>query len=259
MTDGVLQPSSKRRKNGVSPREYERLRQVAYGSQTVKDIIKDDGASDHDPWAVKRPEEEEQDPKFSYLERTKPIRAPVTLKEAPVSLLAGSRDVPAVAAPKPGTSYNPVFQEWDALLIAEGQREVEAERKRRREAELEQERLDRIAAAETERDVEIQTEDESAWEGFESDYEGAEWLKKRRPERKTPAERNKVLRRKEAERRAKWEKKMKEREKQQRQIGEIARLMKNEAKARSLVKVDLEKPGEVDDRVLRRRRFGKDA
>ena len=259
MTDGVLEPGSKRRKKGVSPREYERLREVAYGSQTVKDIIKDDGVPDHDPWAVKRPVEEEQNPKFSYLERTKPIRAPVTLKEAPVSLLAGSRDVPAVAAPKPGTSYNPVFQEWDALLIAEGQREVEAERKRRREAELEQERLDRIAAAETERDVEIQTEDESAWEGFESDYEGAEWLKKRRPERKTPAERNKVKRRKEAERRAKWEKKMKEREKQQRQIGEIARQMKNEAKARLLVKVELEKPGEVDDQALRRRRFGKDS
>lgn len=208
---------------------------------------------------MKRPEEQKQDPKFSYLDKTKPIRAPATLKEAPVSLIAGSCDVPAVAAPKPGTSYNPVFQEWNALLKAQGQREVEAEKKRRREAGLEQERLDRIAAAETERDADIQTEDESAWEGFESEYEGAEWLKKRRPERKTPAERNKVKRRKEAERREKWEKKMKEREKQHRQIGEIARQMKKEAKARTLVKAELEKPGEVDEQVLRRRRFGKDA
>lgn len=260
VTDGVLEPSSKRRKNGVSPREYERLREVAYGSQTVKNIIKTDGAPDHDPWAVKRPEEEEQDPKLSYLDKTKPIRAPATLKEAPVSLVAGSRVVPAVAAPKPGTSYNPVFQEWDAVLVAEGQREVEAEKKRSREAELEQERLDRIAAAEgTERDADVQTEDESAWEGFESDYEGAEWLKKRRPERKTPAERNKVKRRKEAERREKWEKKMKEREKQQRQIGEIAKQMKIEAKASAMVKAEPEKPEEVNDRVLRRRKFGKDA
>ena len=208
---------------------------------------------------MKRPEEQQQDPKFSYLDKSKPIRTPATLKEAPVSLLAGSCNVPAVAAPKPGTSYNPVFQEWDALLIAEGQREIEAEKKRRREAGLEQERLDRIAAAEIERDADIQTEDESAWEGFESEYEGAEWLKKRRPERKTPAERNKVKRRKEAERREKWEKKMKEREKQQRQIGEIARQMKTEAKARTLVKDELEKPGEMDEQVLRRRRFGKDA
>lgn len=143
--------------------------------------------------------------------------------------------------------------------MAEGQKEVEAEKKRRREAELEQGRLDRIAAAENERDADIQTEDESAWEGFESDYEGAEWLKKRRPERKTPAERNKVKRRKEAERLEKWEKQRKEREKQQRQIGEIARQMKTEAKARALAKAELEKLGGVNGRILRRKRFGKDA
>ena len=221
----------------------------------MKDIIKNDDAPDHDPWATKQADEE---PRFSYLEKTKPIRAPATLKEAPVSLLAGSRNVPAVAPPNPGTSYNPVFQEWDALLVAEGQKEVEAEKKRRREADLVQERLDRVAAAEAERDTDLQTEDESAWEGFESDLEGAEWLKKRRPERKTPAERNRVKRRKEAERRETWEKKLKEGEKQQRQIGEIARQMRTEAKARSLVKAKLEKP-ELGDRVLRRRRFGKAA
>lgn len=208
---------------------------------------------------MERQEDEGQDPKFSYIDKTKPFKAPATLKEAPVSLIAGSPNVPAVAAPRPGTSYNPVFQEWDALLTAEGQREVEAEKKRRREAELEQERLDRIAAAETVRDADVQTEDESAWEGFESDYEGVEWLKKRRPERKTPAQRNKVKRRKEVERSEKWEKKLKEREKQQRQIGNIARQMEKEAKARASVKAELEEPEEVDDRVLRRRKFGKDA
>ena len=207
---------------------------------------------------MKRLEEEGQDPRFSYLDKTKPIKAPATLKEAPVSLIAGSSNVPAVAAPKPGTSYNPIFQEWDALLTAEGQKEIEAEKKRRKEAELEQERLDRIAAAEIERDADLQTEDESAWEGFESDYEGAEWLNKRRPERKTPAERNKVRRRKEAERREKWEKKQKEREKQQRQIGEIARQMRNEDRHQVLVNVGLDRPQEVDERVLRRRKFGKD-
>ena len=225
----------------------------------MKDIIKTDGIPDHDPWALQRPEVEKQDPRFSYLEKTRPIKAPATMKEAPISLLAGTTNVPAVAAPKPGTSYNPTFQEWDALLTAEGQSEIEAERKRRREADLEQERLDSIVSAEVERDADVQTEDESAWEGFESDYEGTEWLRKRRPERKTPAERNKVKRRKEVERREKWEKKMKEIEKQQRQIGEIARQMKQEAKARALVKAELDKPKEMDDRVLRRRKLGKDA
>ena len=259
MTDGVLQPSNKRRNNGVKHTEYERLRELAFGSHSVNDIIKNDGTPDHDPWALKRTEEKKQKPTFSFLEKKKPVKAPATLKEAPVSLMAGLDNVPAVVAPKPGTSYNPAFQDWDALLVAEGQKEVEAEKKRRREAELEQERLDRIAATETEQDVDIQTEDESAWEGFESDYEGGEWLKKRRPERKTPAERNKVKRRKEAERRGKWENKMRETEKQQRQIGEIARQMKNEAKGRALVEAKPEKPKEVDDQRLRRRRFGKDA
>lgn len=207
---------------------------------------------------MKRPEEDEQDPKYSYLDTTKPVKAPATLKKAPVSLVAGLRDVPAVVAPKPGTSYNPTFQDWDALLVAEGQKEVEAEKKRRIEADIEQERLDRIAGAENERDADIQTEDESAWEGFKSDYEGAECSKKRTPKRKTLAERNKLKRRKEAEKREKWEKKSKEREKQQRQIGEIARQMKKEAKAIALVKAELEKP-EVNDQVLRRRKFGKDA
>ena len=224
----------------------------------MKDIIKSDDIPDHDPWAVKQTDEEKES-QFSYLEKRKPIKAPVTLKEAPVSLIAGSCNVPAVPAPKPGTSYNPAFHDWDALLVAEGQRKIEAEKKRRREAELEQGIIDRRVAAETERDTDIQTEDESAWEGFESDYDGAEWLKKRRPERKTPAERNKVKRRKELEKREKWEKKMMEREKQQRQIGEIARQMKSEKRAKALVDAELEKPKEVDYQVLRRRKFGKDA
>ncbi|KAL2050214.1 hypothetical protein ABVK25_009575 [Lepraria finkii] len=260
VTDGVIVPSSKRRKtNGVNPREYGRLREVAYGSKSVKDVIKTDDAPEYDPWAV-NPEEE--DPKVSYLEKKKPIRAPSTLKEAPISLAAGKGAVPAVPAPKPGTSYNPVFYDWDALLTAEGEKEVEAEKKRLRETTLEQERLARIAAAEKERDNDIQTEDESAWEGFESDYEAAEWLKKRRPERKTPSERNKIKRRKETERREKWEKKEKERERQQKQIGEIIKKAKEMQKTKALVKVRGEEEGveqqEVDERVLRRRKLGKD-
>ena len=258
MTDDLLQPSSKKRKNDVSPTDYDRLRGVAYGSQTVKDIIKSDDTPDHDPWAVNQTEEEKES-QFSYLEKRKPIKAPVTLKEAPICLIAGSRNVPAVPAPKPGTSYNPAFQDWEALLVAEGQREIEAEKKRRREAELEQGIIDRRVAAETERDTDVQTEDESAWEGFESDYDGAEWSTKRRPQRKTPAERNRVKRRKEVEKREKWEKKMMEREKQQRQIGEIARQVKSEMKAKALVKAELEDPEEIAYQVLRRRRLGNDA
>lgn len=260
----MIEPSNKKRKtNGVSPREYERLRQVAYGRQSVKDVIKSDDAPNYDPWATTKPEDEVQDPRFSYLEKRKPIQAPMTLKEAPISLAAGKGSVPALPEPKPGTSYNPVAQDWEALLASEGQKEVVAEKKRLREAEIEKERLDRIAAAEHEREHDdIQTEDESAWGGFESDYSGAEWLKKKRPERKTPTERNKFKRRKEAERREKWEKKEKERGKQLKQIGEIIKRAKDEAKAKALVTAkgdSSEDDEEVDDRVLRRRRLGKDA
>jgi len=265
VTDGVIEPSSKKRKsNGVSPREYERLKAVAYGGQSVQDVIKPDDAPDYDPWAMTKPEEEVQDPRFSYLEKKKPIRAPPTIREAPISLAAVKGEVPAIPAPRPGISYNPVFQDWDALIVAEGEKEVEAEKKRLRESEIEQARLERIAAAEHERERDdIQTEDESAWEGFESDYSGAEWLKKKRPERKTPAERNKIKRRKEVERKEKWGKKHKERERQQKQIGEIIKKAKEEVKmkAQAMVKAGEGMDGEnaeVDERSLRRRKFGKD-
>lgn len=242
----------------MSHKEYQRLRRIAYGGETVsKDIIKTDAAPDHDPWDLVIAETE-QDSTFSYLDKPKPIRAPRTLKQAPISLVAGTDAFPAVAKPKAGTSYNPVFQDWDRLLTEEGEKEVEAERKKRREAELDADRLNRIAAAQEERD-DIQTEDESAWEGFESEYEGAEWLKKRRPERKTPAERNKAKRRKDAERRSKWDLQMKKRAQQAQRIKEIARTVDAEAKAREVANSKGRVPdsGEADDRILRRRKLGK--
>ncbi|MCJ1469453.1 hypothetical protein MMC07_008086 [Pseudocyphellaria aurata] len=259
VTNGIIEPSSKRRKaGGVSHKEYERLRKIAYGGEMVsKGVINTDAAPEYDPWGLVSAEIE-QDPKFSYLEKPKPIRAPRTLTQAPISLVAGTDAFPAVAKPKAGTSYNPVFEDWDRLLTEEGEKEVEAEQKRRRAAQLEAERLDRITAVQDERD-DIQTEDESAWEGFESEYEGAEWLKKRRPERKTPAERNKVKRRKDAERRSKKDLEMKKRAQQAQRINEIAKTVSAEAKARAIAKSQGEVPAleDPDDRVLRRRKFGK--
>ena len=246
----------------MSPQEYARLRVVAYGNQSVKDVIKTDDAPERDLWAAPEPDNEIQDPRFSYLEKSKPIRAPPTITQAPVSLAAGRGSIPAVPEPRPATSYNPDFHEWDAVVATEGQKAVEAERRRLQEAALEQQRLERIAAAENEqeRDHDVQTEEESAWEGFESDYEGADWLKKKRPERKTPAERNRVKRRKEMERQEKVEKKEKERQKQSKQMGDIISKSRQEAKAKALVRAEVtEEPVEkADDRVLRRRNFGKD-
>ena len=188
--------------------------------------------------------------------------APRTLKEAPISLIKGAKAIPGVVKPKAGMSYNPVFRDWDQLLMEEGQKEVRAEQRRMVEAEAEQERLARIAAAQEER-YDIQTEDESAWEGFESEYEGEEWLAKRRPDRKTPVERNKVKKRKEAERQAKWEAQMKKRAKQAQQINAIATQVAEQDAARLAKRVQLSKEEwsleDVDDTRLRRKKLGKTA
>ena len=257
VTDGLVESSRKRRRgNGVSHKEYERLKDIAYGGETVpKDIIKTDGTPAYDPWEVVV---DQQDPRFSYLEKPKRVKAPRTMKEAPISLVAGARPEPAVKKPYAGISYNPSFQDWDQLLTEEGAKEVEAEKKRLMEAEEERERLEKIAAAQDERD-DIQTEDESAWEGFESEYEGEEWLTKRRPERKTPAERNKAKRRKEAERQAKWDAQMKKRAQQALQIKSIAQQVeaREGAKAAAQVQAEGSASEDVDDRVLRRRKLGK--
>jgi len=260
VTDGLIEPGSKRRKGGVSHKELQRLKNIAYGGEMVpKDVVATADDPDYDPWAATLEVADNQDPSFSFLEPPKAIKAPRTLKEPPISLVADGKDVPAVKKPKPGISYNPVFQDWDHLLTEEGEKEVQAERKRLREAEEERQRLEKIAAAQEDEDTYAQTEDESAWEGFESEYEGEEWLTKRRPERKTPAQRNKAIRRKEAERQARWQAQMKRRAQQAEQIKAIAKAVEARDKARSQVSVraENETDSDVDDRKLRRRKFGK--
>ncbi|KAL9022807.1 MAG: hypothetical protein Q9185_000070 [Variospora sp. 1 TL-2023] len=274
VTDGLIEPSSKRRRsNGVSFREHERLKKLAYGGESVrKDVVETNEVPFHDPWAPLQSDASERDPQYSYLDPPKSIKPPPTLQKAPISLLASTASLPAVPKPKAGISYNPVYQDWDALLTSAGTAEVAAERKRLADAAAEQEKQAFIAAAQNEReDNDYKTEDESAWEGFETENEVAEWLKKKRPERKTPTERSKVRRRKEAERQAKWEAQMKKREKQARQIGNIAKDVEKEAKAKaSSTAVNIAKSGNdddssgddgdregiVDDSILRRRKLG---
>ncbi|KAI4146981.1 MAG: hypothetical protein LQ341_001924 [Variospora aurantia] len=274
VTDSLIEPSSKRRRsNGVSFREHERLKKLAYGGESVrKDVVESNEVPSHDPWAPPHSDSSKRDPQYSYLDPPKSIKPPSTLQKAPISLLASTASLPAVPKPKAGISYNPVYQDWDALLTSAGTAEVAAERKRLADAAAEQEKQAFIAAAQNEReDNDYKTEDESAWEGFETENEVAEWLKKKRPERKTPTERNKVKRRKEAERQAKWEAQMKKREKQARQIGNIAKDVEKEAKAKaSSTAVIVAKSGDdddddsgddvdregIDDSILRRRKLG---
>lgn len=257
VTDGVLDQSTKKRKvNGVSHAEYEKLKQRAFGGETVeKDIIKTDAIVSHDPWAETRVE---KDARFTFLPEKKQIKAPKTVKEAPISLLASGKAMPAVAKPKGALSYNPMYQDWDETLEAEGAKEVEAEKKRIEENKLEEERMAKIVAAQNERD-DLLTEDESAWEGIESEYDGAEWIKKKRPERKTPAERNKIKRRQEATRLAKHGAAMKKKGEQAKRIEELARELQLTDVDKGLVEKEEKESSDedYDDRLLRRRRLGK--
>lgn len=261
VTDGVIEPSQKRHKvDGVSHIVYERLKRIAHGSENASDaVIKAKDAPDHDPWAS-TDDDATQDLKFSYLQKPKPVRAPPTLKEAPISLVVGTDAFPAVPRPKAGMSYNPVFQDWSDLITQEGEKEVEAEKNRLRELEREKAEQDRIAAAASDEEAVFLTEDESAWEGFDSGHEGMKWLKKRRPERKTPTERNKIKRRKVAERQAKCNVQLKKRAQQAQAIKTIAQEVEHEAYVKALKVNQVQGlSAETDDRSLRRRKLGKDA
>ena len=242
----------------MSHKEYLRLQNIAHGRGSApNDITNRNEGPKYDPWAPERIEEE-QDPKSKFLAKPQSIRAPKTLKQAPVSLVKHTSAFPAVPKPKADASYNPMFEDYDKALVGEGMKEIEAERRRLQEMELEKERLVRIEQAQKE-EVDLQTEDESIWEGIESEFETEEWLKRRRPERKTPAERNKMKRRKEAERHAKWDAQMKRKAQQTQKIKEIAKEVSINEGRYAVISTNvgeslLEHSGDV---VLRRKKLGK--
>lgn len=259
VTDGIVEPNSKRQKsNGVSRKEYQRLQNIAYGGGSAPNkIINRNEDPNHDLWA---PEcnEDEQDARSNFLAKPKSVRAPKTLKQAPISLVKHASAYPAVPKPKADASYNPMFEDYDKALVGEGVKEVDAERRRLQEAELENERFHRIEQAQKE-EVDLQTEDESVWEGIESDFEAGEWLKRRRPERKTPAERNKIKRRKAIERQVKKDAQVKRKAQQAQKIKEIAKeVSSNEGRTAVIsTNVDESLPEYSGEVVLRRKRLGK--
>lgn len=257
ITDGVIEPKTKRHKSDyVSRKEWLRLKQVA---REGNPDAKKEGDDLYDPWADAEETTTYDDPKFDFLKKPKAKVAPPTIKKAPISLAANGKPVPAVKNPDAGTSYNPSFEEWDRLLTEQGKLAVEAEKKRLEDEGRWQERQRLKAEAEAQNDNgELRSDDESAWEGFESEYEKPEWLNKKRPERKTQAQRNKIKRRKEAERKAKWEEQMKKRQQQAEHVTTIAEKVKEEEEERR--KQPEQGDGssdEGDDTKLRRRPLGK--
>jgi nucleolar protein 53 len=242
-----LDTEGKRKKAKVSGKEYDRLRAIAYGGEQVnKDVVQTGHDAEYDPWAV---QETKRDPKFSFLEEKKAKREPVTLKHAPVSQAKSGKAIPAVRKPAGGKSYNPKFEDWQNELMRESDKAVEAERMER-------------AAAETESDSGEESVWESEWEGFSENEDDK--LKTKRPERKSLSQRNKIKRRKEAERLARHESKMKAKEQQVQEIKKLAKSVEAKEKARAAVRealenktLDVVSDDDGDEEELKRRQFRK--
>jgi len=223
----------KRKRTKISGKEYDRLRQIAYGGDQVqKNVVQTSGA-EYDPWAV---QQVEKDPRFSFLEAKKPKVEPVTLKHAPISQAKSGKAIPALPKPAGGKSYNPKFEDWQNELMRESDKAVDAEKQRLEDARKEAEIMER-ATAETESDSGEESVWESEWEGFS---ENESKVTAKRPERKTPSQRNKIKRRKEAERKARHDAKMKAKEQQVQEIKKLAKSVEAKEKARAAVREALE-------------------
>jgi nucleolar protein 53 len=157
-----------------------------------------------------------------------------------------------------------MYTDYEERLIAEGEKELAAEQKRRRIAEAEQLKLAAASksaaeadAAEARADL-SEWEEDSAWEGFESGNEDVR-LNAKRPERKTQVQRNKIKRRKEAERQAKMAADIKKKNEQTAQLKKIKKALdeKDLARAEALIVADDSDLSDGDDLELRRRKLGK--
>jgi nucleolar protein 53 len=187
---------------------------------------------------------------------------PVTLKRAPVSQAKTGKAVPALRKPTGGKSYNPLLEDWQNELMREGDKAVETEKKLLQDAREEAELMER-AAAESEPDSGEESVWESEWEGF-SDNEDKQ-LKTKRPERKSQSQRNKINRRKDAERKAKHDAKVKAKEQQVQEIKRLAKSVEAKEKARdairqAMIDKNAELAAEDDDGEeieLRKKQFGK--
>ncbi|KAL6710420.1 hypothetical protein ACN47E_009366 [Coniothyrium glycines] len=249
----------KRKKAKVSGKEYDRLRAIAYGgTQVKKDVIESSNAATFDPWAV---QEVKKDPRFDLLPEKKAKVAPKTLKIAPISQARNGKPIPAVRKPTGGKSYNPKFEDWQNELMRESDKAVDAEKQRLQEAREEAERMER-AAASSDSDSGEESVWESEWEGFSGDEDSD--LKKKRPERKSLSQRNKIKRRKEAERKATHEAKIKAKEQQVQQIKKLAKSVEEKEKARDAIQKAMEQKlaessddDNGEDIELRKKQFGK--
>lgn len=260
-TDGIV-PAKRQRATYVTQKELNRLRKVADGRIDLSVEVSDNV---YDPWAMPA---EAKEPDALHDLRNDQKKAPKSLSQKPISLAASGKAIPAVAKPTGAYSYNPDFAEYEARLTEESNKAIEAEKKRL--AAEEAERLKKEAAARSAAEAEAaearaqlsEWEEDSEWEGVQS---GGEELKvsAKRPERKSQAQRNRIKRRKEEERRLKHEAKTKIRKAQLEEIKKLA----EEARARDMALAEAstevgtgateELTQEESDEILRRRQLGK--
>ncbi|EXJ94452.1 hypothetical protein A1O1_02848 [Capronia coronata CBS 617.96] len=256
VTDGILEPASKKAKpDWVSKKEVQRLKNNINAVSHLNTEIIESEVSSFDLWSDGTSATQDTKPGQEYVPKPRPKVAPPTIKHPPLPMTASGKPVPAVKEPDAGASYNPTFEDWDELLNREGAKELEAEKKRLREAQAAAEREARIRALADAPETSA-ADDESAWEGFETEHDDPEVLEKKRPKRKTPAQRNKAKRRKEAERIAKHEKRMREKQTQAEQI--LSALIDRDQEERLELAREAQAEGaeEGDDRTLRRRKRG---
>lgn len=255
VTDGVVEPASKRqKKDWVSRKELQRVKNsLDKQSHLASEDLQEDAG--FDLWSAV-PDQALEPVADEYIPKVQPKVAPATIRRAPAPMTASGRPVRAVQNPDAGSSYNPSFEAWDELLNREGEKEVKAEQARLQKARLEAEREARVRASALEADREGETDYESAWEGFETENDEAA-LKKKRPERKTQAQRNKIKRRKDVERQAKHEAAMGKKYKQAEDT--IMALVKAEEQ-KSLAPIDGQEEEEEqydeEGTQLRRRKLG---
>lgn len=258
----------RQRTSYVSHKELVRLRRIADGKQESTQIEAVDAT--YDPWndselvvaEAKRAET------YSFLDGEKKKTAPRSIRQKPISLAASGKNVAAVGKPAGGFSYNPIYTDYEDRLVHEGEKEVEAENKRQSALEAEQlaaeahERSRREAeAAEARADLSEWDED-SAWEGIESGEESTKH--KKRPERKTQAQRNKIARRKDEERRALMARNDKKKHDQALLVKQLAaEVAAKDAQAQALAlatrldAADTDTVTDSPDLELRRRKLGK--
>lgn len=258
-TDGII-PAKRQRTDWVSHKELSRLKRVADGQHDSTIQVQN---ATYDLWDAPA----EPKPKSEFLPAKVEAKAPKSMKQKPISLVASGKEVPAVQKPTGGYSYNPLFAEYEERYTAESNKAVETEKQRL--ADEEADRLKQEAAARSAAEAEAaearanlsEWEEDSEWEGFQSGVDD-DGPSTKRPQRKTQAQRNRIKRRKEDERLAKHKAAMKARRTQELRIKELAEELDERESSKALLLQQQEQDSdtgesEINEQKLRRKQLGK--